>query len=255
MNPAVSCVAVLAVANVLNNRIARRWAPVTSAVATAALLAIARRGGLTHPELGFERAHRGTVIGGCLAAGVAAVYGAGITLPRTRPFFHDERALSLSRGRLLEEVLVQVPVGTVLLEEVAFRGVLPALLGRSFRSRTAIAVASGLFGLWHVLPALDMAKTNPALSHLTSADPDPEPASADLAPSEGSRMDIARLVAGTVVSTAAAGVLFHELRRRGGLLAPCLLHVATNSFGYVAARMARRIDHVRSPARTSATQS
>ncbi len=269
MNPAVSCVAVLAAVNVLNNRIASRWAPVTSAVATAALLAIARRDGLTHPELGFERAHRGGVIGGCLVAGVAAVYGAGITLPRTRPLFRDERALSLSRGRLLEEVLVQVPVGTVLLEEVAFRGVLPALLGRSMRSSTAAAVSSALFGLWHVLPALDMAKANPALSRLASGDDiedveigegaeeriakpataDSGPASADQRRSDGSRVDIARLVTGTVVSTAAAGVLFHELRRRGGLLAPCLLHVATNSFGYVAARMARRIDQVRSPVR------
>jgi hypothetical protein len=49
-------------------------------------------------------------------------------------------------------------------------------------------------------------------------------------------------VAGAVVSTAAAGLLFHELRRRGGLLAPALLHVATNSLGYAAARTARRID-------------
>jgi membrane protease YdiL (CAAX protease family) len=244
--------ATLVAANVMNNRIARRWAPVTSAIATAALLAIARRGGLTHPELGFERSHRGMVIGGCLAAGVAAVYGAGITLPRTRPLFRDERALSLSRGRFLEEALVQVPVGTVLLEEVAFRGVLPALLGRSMPSSTATAVSSGLFGLWHVLPALDMAKANPALSRLASGDDIQDfegivdradgAGSGGATPTGDNRVDVARLVAGTVVSTAAAGVLFNELRRHGGLLAPCLLHVATNSFGYVAARMARRID-------------
>ncbi|NUR93586.1 MAG: CPBP family intramembrane metalloprotease, partial [Nonomuraea sp.] len=39
--------AVLAAANVLNNRIAPRLAPLTSAAATAALVAMARRSGLT----------------------------------------------------------------------------------------------------------------------------------------------------------------------------------------------------------------
>ncbi|GII29533.1 CPBP family intramembrane glutamic endopeptidase [Planotetraspora mira] len=242
IDPLVTSLGVLAGANVLNNRVAERWAPVTSAVATAALLGVARREGLTWPALGFERAERGARIGGLLAAGVAAVYAAGIALPRTRPLFHDERALALSRGRLLEEILVQVPVGTVLLEEVAFRGVLPALLARRCSSRTALAGSAALFGLWHVLPSMDMARANPALGGMAS---DPTVLTAGPAGSAGltagRRPATARVVAGTVVSTAAAGVLFHELRRRGGLLAPSLFHLATNSFGYVAARVAARV--------------
>ncbi|MCT9928698.1 CPBP family intramembrane metalloprotease [Planotetraspora sp. A-T 1434] len=241
MNPLVPALGVLVAANVMNNRIAPRWAPVTSAVATGALAAIARRGGLTWPELGFRTPRRGAAIGGTLAAGVAAGYAAGVALPRTRPLFHDERALALSRRRLLEEALVQVPAGTVLLEEVAFRGVLPALLGRSVPARTAVAASAALFGLWHVLPALDMARANPALGRLTSGE-------------TGDGVETARLVAGTVVSTGIAGLLFHELRRRGGLLAPSVLHVATNSLGYLAARAARRLsphppgrDHARVP--------
>ncbi|GAA4581176.1 CPBP family intramembrane metalloprotease [Planotetraspora phitsanulokensis] len=232
VDPLVCSLGVLAGANVLNNRVARRWAPVTSAVATAALLGVARREGLTWPELGFERAELGARTGGLLAAGVAAVYAAGVALPRTRPLLRDERALALSRGRLLEEVLVQVPVGTVLLEEIGFRGVLPALLARRTSARMALAGSAALFGLWHVLPSMDMARANPALSGLVSDAP---------AHTAGRRLATARVVAGTVVSTAAAGVLFHELRRRGGLLAPSLFHLATNSFGYVAARVARRV--------------
>ncbi|MFI6320689.1 lysostaphin resistance A-like protein [Nonomuraea sp. NPDC050556] len=217
--------AVLAAANVLNNRVAPRLAPITSALATAALVAMARKSGVSWRELGFEHGARGAAAGGALAAGVAAVYTVGIAVPRTRPLFHDERALSLTRARVLEEALLQVPVGTVLLEEVGFRGALYGMLRRTSGAGTATAVSSALFGLWHILPAMDMAKANPALGALTAGE-------------EPSHVDTARVVAGSVVSTAAAGVLFCELRRRGGLLAPVMLHLATNSLGYLFARIA-----------------
>ena len=58
------------------------------------------------------------------------------------------------------------------------------------------AGTSLLFGLWHVLPALDLARTNPAIA------------------GSGRRARLALAVVGTVVFTAAAGVLFAELRRR-----------------------------------------
>ncbi|WP_435823059.1 CPBP family intramembrane glutamic endopeptidase [Microbispora bryophytorum] len=269
---------VLTAANVLNNRVARRWAPLTSAVATGTLLLIARGEGVTWRELGVRRARTGAVTGGALAAGVAAVYAAGVAHPRTRALFHDERALALSRRRVLEEALVQVPFGTVLLEEVGFRGVLPALLGRSLPPRTAVAVSAALFGLWHVLPAMDMAVANPALGRLTAGEAPDEAAgpmrtarpetvrtetvrtetvrtetagqeTVRTARLETARLETARLVAGTVASTAVAGLVFHGLRHRAGLLAPALLHLATNSLGYAAARVARRLDQ---PSRGSA---
>lgn len=218
-------IAVLAVANVLNNRVAPRLAPLTSAAATAALVAMARRSGVPWQELGFEHGRRGAAIGGALAAGVAAVYTAGVAMPRTRPLFQDDRALSLSRARVLEEALVQVPLGTVLLEEVGFRGVLHGTLRRTHGTIVATAVSSALFGLWHILPAMDMARANPALGALTAGE-------------TPGHLDTARVVAGSVISTAAAGVFFCELRRRGGLTAPTMLHLATNSLGYLFARIA-----------------
>ncbi|WP_326820012.1 CPBP family intramembrane glutamic endopeptidase [Streptosporangium sp. NBC_01756] len=267
-------VAVLAAANVLNNRLAPRLAPLTSAAATGVLLALARRSGLSWSELGFHRRSRGLRIGGALASAVAAVYGAGIAIPATRRFFRDERALSLSRSRALEEALLQVPIGTVLLEEVGFRGVLHALLARSYGPRTAVAVSSALFGLWHVLPAIDMTAANPALSGLVSVETPgdgdvpcggsrggvPRGDSGGVPRDDGSRGDgggvsrgdgppqdppaedslwgMSRVVAGSVAATGLAGVFFCELRRRGGLAAPALLHVATNSLGYLFARLA-----------------
>ncbi|ACZ84231.1 CPBP family intramembrane glutamic endopeptidase [Streptosporangium roseum] len=241
-------VAVLAAANVVNNRVAPRLAPLTSAAATCALLALARRSGLSWSELGFHRGPPGLRIGGTLASAVAGVYAVGIAVPATRRFFRDERALSLSRARALEEALLQVPVGTVLLEEVGFRGVLHALLTRSHGPRTATAVSSALFGLWHVLPAIDMMAANPALSGLAAGEPPGdgpleedrrgEDGAAQDPPARASRWEAARVVAGSVAATGLAGVFFCELRRRGGLAAPSLLHVATNSLGYLFARLA-----------------
>jgi membrane protease YdiL (CAAX protease family) len=218
-------IAVLVAANVLNNKVAPRLGPLTSAAATAALVAMARRSGLSWEELGFEHGRKGAVVGGALAAGVAAVYTVGINMSRTRPLFQDERALSLTRARVLEEALVQVPFGTVLLEEVGFRGALYGMVRQTHGTAAATAVSSALFGLWHILPAIDMARANPALGALTAGE---SPA----------HLDTARVVAGSVVSTAVAGVLFCELRRHRGLLAPSMLHLATNSLGYLFARLA-----------------
>ncbi|GAA3137302.1 CPBP family intramembrane glutamic endopeptidase [Streptosporangium carneum] len=235
-------VAVLAAANVLNNRVAPRMAPLTSTLTVGALLALARRHGVSWSEMGFRERSRGLLIGGLLASAVAGVYSVGIAVPATRRFFRDERALSLSRARAIEEALLQVPFGTVLLEEVGFRGVVHALVARTHGTATATAVSSALFGLWHVLPAIDMMAANPALSRLASGEaPQDGEAGADRAPDPRggpSAGEVARVVAGSVAATAVAGVFFCELRRRGGLAAPSLFHFATNSLGYLFARLA-----------------
>ena len=58
-------------------------------------------------------------------------------------------------GRVaLWRVLVVIPLGTVLPEELAFRGLLLALLGRRYGVVAGILLSSGLFGLWHVVPSL-----------------------------------------------------------------------------------------------------
>jgi CAAX protease family protein len=46
---------------------------------------------------------------------------------------------------------VRIPLGTVVLEEVAFRSVLPALAARRYGISGGVLIASALFGLWHVL--------------------------------------------------------------------------------------------------------
>ncbi|MBN1097910.1 CPBP family intramembrane metalloprotease [Blastococcus sp. TML/C7B] len=109
----------------------------------------------------------------------------------------------------------------MLWEEVAFRGVLLAALVRVLPVGRAVAVAAVVFGAWHVRPTLSGLAAN------------------DLGDSAWLR---ALLVVGVCAFTACAGALFSWLRlRSGSLVAPALLHLATNTLGTVAAVAAHRL--------------
>jgi membrane protease YdiL (CAAX protease family) len=134
-------------------------------------------------------------------------------VPALHRFFLDTR-YRLGLRPAFGAAFLSVPLGTVVFEEVAFRGVLWALVEDRAGAAWATAVTAVLFGLWHVLPALDLARTNSAVA------------------GSGRRTRLTVALAGTVLFTTAAGVLFAELRRRSGsLLAPMLLHWATNAAG------------------------
>lgn len=208
---------VLVAANLLNNRLAPRAYVPTSLAATGALLAIARRAGCSWEELGLDRAALRRAPG--RAATFGAVVGAGYALaaavPHTRPLLADGRVAGLRLPQVLCRALVRVPLGTVALEEVGFRGVLPALLRRRYGAARASAVSAALFGLWHLLPAWDLASVR---------DPAAGPARR------------ARAVAGVMAGTAVGGVALGALRRfRGGLFTPMAAHAALNGWGYLAA--------------------
>ncbi|SHN55621.1 CAAX protease self-immunity [Geodermatophilus obscurus] len=195
---------------------------VANVVATAVLLAAARVSGLSWAELGLDRRRlaAGARWGGACAAVVAAGYATALALPAVRPLLADARAAGLDGGDLAGEVLVRIPFGTVLWEEVAFRGVLLAALVRLLPRAGAIAASAALFGLWHVRPTLGALAAN------------------DLADGPLARTGAVVLAC---FGTAAAGVLFTGLRERSGsLLAPVLLHLATNTLGLGAAAVAHR---------------
>jgi membrane protease YdiL (CAAX protease family) len=156
---------------------------------------------------------RGLRWGGLSAGLVVAGYAVALALPPTHRFFRDSRYRLAARPALAAAFLA-VPLGTVLFEEVAFRGVLWALLVDAAGAGWATAGTALLFGAWHVLPALDLAGTNAA------------------AAGSGRGQRRAAVVLGTVVFTAAAGVLFAALRLGSdSLLAPALLHWSTNAAG------------------------
>jgi uncharacterized protein len=189
-------------------------------VLTAGLLWLSHRTGLRAEELGLARRHLGSGLRwGLGSAGVVAVVvGAGVALSDVlgpvATLLADERA-ALAGGALAAATLVRIPLGTALFEEVAFRGVLHAVCHRRWSPLPATAVASVVFGLWHVAPTIVALRLNGV-----------DPASAS---GVGA-------VIGAVATTTVAGVIFHELRRRSGsLLAPILAHWATNAFGLLAA--------------------
>ncbi|KEF16835.1 CAAX protease [Streptomyces rimosus subsp. rimosus] len=213
-------VAVLVIANVVNNRWAPGFGVLTAVVFSVLLLGVLFRSGGTWADAGMGAAtlKRGALWAVVLIGLVGVGYAVAALLPVTRGLFADERYGGLTGGQVALRVLVAVPVGTVLLEEIAFRGVLYGLVRRARGAVWATVVSSVLFGVWHVLPSLGLAVDKPALTPL-----------------------FGRSVAGAVIAvvaavlfTGAAGVLFCELRRRSGsLLAPMGLHWAVNAFGYL----------------------
>jgi membrane protease YdiL (CAAX protease family) len=220
----VVVVFVLVAANLLNNWLARGpYAYVlTCATATAVLLLIARWDGLTSADLGLDAAavRRGLRWAPFLAGAVLIVFLLLLAVPAGREAFRDARAVDLSAGQLVWRVFVRVPFGTVLLEEVAFRGVLWAMLRRRYGTAWATAVSSLLFGLWHLLPSRGLNRSNTAVATAFGS---------------GSA-DAAATVAAAVAAMVAAGVILCELRRRSDSLpAPAALHWSVNGFGYALA--------------------
>ncbi len=197
---------------------------VVNAAATGVVLVAARRAGLTWRELGLSRRRltSGLRWGGGCGALVTAAYGTALALPALRPLLRDARIEGLDAADVAYQVLVRIPLGTVLWEEVAFRGVLLAALLRLLPPAGAVAASSGLFGVWHIRPTLSALAANDIV---------------------GGPVGTALAVLLACAGTAGAGVLFSWLRlRSGSLVAPVLLHLATNSLGTLAATAAFRLE-------------
>lgn len=218
-------VVVLAFANGVWNRLATQAGYVPfGLVVTAFLLWFAVRvDGRSWTELGLGRRSVATGVrwGSIFVGTMVAIYLVGYALPPTHDLFLDDRVKDLSFLQAAYYALVRVPLGTVLLEEVAFRGVLPAVLGARVRRPVAVGCSALLFGCWHILPALGLGSVNPVASDTVGSLPGWV------------------TVVGAVVSTTAVGLWFWFLRHRSGsLLVPMALHWSTNGLGYLFAYVA-----------------
>ncbi len=217
---------VLTAALALYNNLANLWPPFNgmlyvpvNAAASAALLVTALTVlGLSAGDLGLAQAS-------LAAAGAGLLWGAVVTVPllvaaRTRAgarLVADRRVRHLRGGALAYQALVRVPLGTVLLEELAFRGVLFAAW-RDRGDAVAAVVSCAVFAVWHVAPAATMVRVN--------------------APA-ASRSLVVRSVAATAIVTAGAGAALLWLRiETGSLVAPFAAHATVNSLATVAGAMA-----------------
>jgi membrane protease YdiL (CAAX protease family) len=198
----------------------QRWYPLANLGATGTALAAAAASGLTADDLGLARGRLGAGLRcGAVPSGVLAVGWILLAaVPASRPALADQRIIRLSWPRVAYQVAVRIPAGTVLWEEVAFRGVLQAFLRRVLPGSAALAVTCTVFGIWHVRPTVEALRIN----QMTT-----------------SRRAAAGSVAASVAGTAAAGLLLSWLRERSGsLAAPVLLHLTANCGAALAARSA-----------------
>lgn len=211
-------VVVLAVVNVLNNRLLTRAYTLTCVVTALLLVLLARVAGLGWAELGVTSQHlaRATAWSGVLIAAIGVVVGVLGSHPRWQRVLVDDRAGRLSRRELAFHTLVRIPLGTVLLEEVAFRGVLYAAIAHQHGAGSAAVGSSVLFGLWHILPSTALTSDNALGRSMLGSGPRAR----------------ARGVIVAVLVTALAGLALCWLRvRSDSLLPPAALHWAANAFG------------------------
>ena len=181
------------------------------------LLLVASRVGLGRDELGLrpDRAPAGVTLGVVVAAVPVAGLAIAVAVPALHPLLEDERVGDIGIGLLAYRALIRVPLGTVLLEEVACRGVLLGAWRRLAGTRRAVVGSSAVFGLWHIRPTWELLEVNGAT---------------------GSGVTAGLLIARAVVLTAAGGAFFCWLRIRiDSLLAPIVLHALVNASAMVAA--------------------
>ena len=112
---------------------------------TACLLAVASAGGLTPADLGLARSTwaAGLRWGAAAGALIGLAYALAYLLAPVRQALQEGDG-GIGRAALWT-VLVVIPLGTVIPEELAFRGLLLALLGRSYGVLAATIISSGLY--------------------------------------------------------------------------------------------------------------
>lgn len=181
-----------------------------------ALVLLARWFGMTPAELGLARAtwRRGALAALVVFVALGAVVALVVWFGRGATDLDDGR-VQVGAAAMAWRTLVVIPVGTVLMEELAFRGVLLAACRRATSTRNAVAVSSAAFGLWHVVTAWNTAS--------------------------GGAGDRAVPVVGSVLATTALGVALCWLRLRyRSLFPPIAAHAALNSVAFAVAWLAAR---------------
>lgn len=214
--PLVGALALLTVTSLLNNVVAPGGYLLWVGVALVGLVLLAGADGLHRRDWGLGPLHRRAVFAALAFAALTAV----VMLVGTRGVsdaFIDSRVMNLSGGGIAFAALVRAPLGTAVFEEVAFRGILLAMLAGRFGMKWAVAGSSVAFGVWHVVPAYLLATGNEAVSAVLGARP---------------------VWAGAtgVVAAGLAGVFLCILRNRyDHLIVPVAVHATATSLGYLLA--------------------
>lgn len=169
--------------------------------------------------MGFAEWRRGAVWGGVLFAVTTGVLLLGVLMPVFNEMYHDRRVTG-GTANWIYQAFIRIPFGTALLEETAFRAVLPALFAVRWGVLRGCLAASVCFGFWHVLPALGLNEVNPAATRIFGS----------------GTAGVVVAVIFAVSSTAVAGLWWCWIRYRArSILATMMAHVASNSVAYTIA--------------------
>lgn len=205
---------VLVTHNLVGNLWAPQWAYVPANLLTGAFVVwLTLRSGVPADAITGPRSWTGLRVGMAVGALTAVGIVAAASLEMAGDLFADDRVLGVGVVGLLFHTLVRIPIGTALFEEVAFRGVLPALGRRVMTAQRADLLAAGWFGLWHLIPSTTVASGNAAALGMADG----------------------VVVAAAVAATTAVGLALAWMRRRWGLAAPILLHAIVNSAAFAVA--------------------
>ena len=129
----------------------------------------------------------------------------------------DDRFLGVSAPLASYQLLLRIPIGTVIFEEMLFRSFLLGMFLRRMGTIAAVLWSSALFGLWHIIPTLNGLETNELGDQVDSA------------------LATTATVAGAVVVTFVSGIVFCWLRLRSrSIVAPMMAHLAVNTSAYLA---------------------
>jgi uncharacterized protein len=190
-------------------------------IASGALLYWALTGRhFSRADLGLRVSTRRSVaLGVSLGLAVGAPSAMALLLVGDTARYSSAAVSARSLTELVRQVCVRIPLGTVLIEEFAFRGLGPAILRTQGHTRTGAAIGSGaFFALWH-LGLVPRALREP-----------------------NSTRSSALLGSLAMVPLAfIAGVLLTVLRfRTASLVTPSIVHWLINSLASVALFMRRR---------------
>lgn len=170
--------------------------------------------GMSLEDIGLSRS---TLVSG-LKYGLLAMLAIGLVLAVV--FFVDSTIFKDNRynqglAAALTAGFIVLPLKVILFEELAFRGLMPALL-KDLGSKPLVifVVTAVLFGLWHLLTA-------------------PRPGSSSVAGNAS-----LLIIVGVFVATSVAGLAFYWLRQQSGsLVAPILAHWFINSSAMILAAL------------------
>lgn len=218
----VLLVAAVVALNLLNNLVLGEGAyVVVNLLASAVVVGWARAAGVTWEHLGLtrDRLRRGATVGAVAAlliAGLVVVLATVAWPPGAA--VASETAADQAEAGLAWSVLVRIPFGTALPEELLFRSVVLGVFLAAMPHGRAIRWSALLFGLWHVLPTADQASAvDGAAAHLPAT---------------------VLVVVAVVAATTAAGYAFAWLRvRAGSVLAPVAAHTSVNASALLAAHL------------------